>query len=194
MTHHKPRSLKDHPSGSELGIAFERGEISAHDLDHDDFDCAQCDRPLALGKRPDLVVSLAALLFLSGCAELMVLSSATAIVASLPSTKTQEQANTRTFAYPVADVFNVLTQEVEKNGRTIVERDAASSTLRISYPFSLLKNNWGGTIGITCTAIESGTAVTINGDGRDVISHIREIGDEILGDVERALRQQPRVL
>jgi hypothetical protein len=47
---------------------------------------------------------------------------------------------------------------------------------------------------ITCIADEYGTTVTIVGDGRDAVARVRAIGDEVLQDVDRALRRQARML
>jgi len=133
--------------------------------------------------------------FVSGCAEVMLLSSATTLVKALPSNEPHwVETNRLEFAYPVGDVYALLVQGVERNGRKLVEQDAASQSVLVSYPFSLLKNNWGGSIKITCTASEFGTTVTIQGDGRDVVPHVRSIGDEVLDDVGSALRRQARTL
>jgi hypothetical protein len=104
------------------------------------------------------------------------------------------ETNRLTVDLPAADVFAILEQEVEKNDRKIVERKPAACTLLLSYPFSLLKNNWGGTIKITCVADQYGTTVTVFGDGRDAVSRVRSMGDEIMADLADALRRQPRAL
>ena len=147
------------------------------------------------GLRAALLAGAAAIALLSGCAELMVVSSATALVTGLPSNDPRwVETNQMAFDHPVAAVYELATREVERNGRKIVERDEPAHSLLVSYPFSWMKNNWGGTIRITCASMESGTKVTIVGDGRDIVPHVRDIGDEILRDLDKALRQQPRTL
>jgi hypothetical protein len=130
----------------------------------------------------------------SGCAALAVADAVT-MVKALPSNEPHwVEMNRQEFAYPVGDVYAQLVQGVERSGRKLVEEDAATRTLLVSYPFSLLKNNWGGSMRITCAATKFGSSVTIQGDGRDVIPHVRTIGDEVLEDVGNALRRQPRTL
>jgi hypothetical protein len=114
---------------------------------------------------------------------------------SLPSNEPHwVETNRLEFAYPVDDVYEQLAQGVEIGGRKLVEQEPSAHTLRVSYPFSLLKNNWGGSLKITCTTTEFGTTVTIQGDGRDVVPHVRTIGDEVLDDLGNALRRRARTL
>lgn len=149
------------------------------------------------GRRRTLAAAAALVVLppLSGCAEVMLVSGVATMVKALPSNEPRwVQTNRLTVGHAAPDVYALLEQEAEKNGRTIVERDAASLSLRISYPFSLLKNNWGGTMRITCVADASGTQVTIEGDGRDATTHVRAIGNEVLADLDGALRRQARTL
>lgn len=133
--------------------------------------------------------------FLSGCAELMVASSAATLAKALSPHEPQwVEVSQLTFAYPVDTVYMLLLQVVERNDRRIVERTAESHALMASYPFSWLKNNWGGSLKITCAPNESGTTVSFEGDGRDTLQHVRAIGDEVLADLDRELRRQPRAL
>ena len=133
---------------------------------------------------------------LSGCAELMLANSLVSMAAAAVPSNTARlvEINQLLFAYPPEVVYAVVLESVERNGRKIAERNADAQSLRVSYPFSWLKNNWGGMLTITCTASEFGTTVTILGDGRDVVPHVRAIGDEVLDDVDAALRRQPRAL
>lgn len=137
---------------------------------------------------------VATLPFFSGCAVLTAAQGVT-MVAALPSEVPHwVETNRLEFADPVSDVYVQLTQGVERSGRKIVERDESTHTLLVSYPFSLLRNNWGGTLKITCAATEYGSTVTIHGDGRDAVPRVRAIGDEVLEDVGNALRRKPRTL
>ena len=141
-------------------------------------------------------VSLCALApVLSGCAELMLVSNVATLAAATPSSTAHGvETNRLTFPYPPDVVMAVVVEVVERHDRKIVERNAGAQSIRVSYPFSWLKNNWGGTLTITCAASEFGTTVTILGDGRDAVPRVRAIGDEVLDDVGTALRRQPRML
>lgn len=139
--------------------------------------------------------ALPILLQLHGCAAVMLVGNTAALVKAFPSNVLKwVETNRLEVSEPADVVFAVVAQEVERNGRAIIERDVASHVLSVSYPFSWLKNNWGGTIRISCVASGNGTAVRVEGDGRDVVTHVRDIGDEILGDLDRALRRRPRTL
>ncbi len=117
------------------------------------------------------------------------------MVKGLPSNEPHRvETNRMDFAYPVGDVYPQLVHGVERSGRKLVEQEPAAHALLVSYPFSLLKNNWGGSLRIRCATTEFGTTVTIQGDGRDVVPHVRTIGDEVLEDVGNALRRQARTL
>lgn len=128
----------------------------------------------------------------SGCAAYYGVA-AVMMVKALPSNEPHwVETNRQEFAYPVGDVYAQLVQGVERSGRKLVEQEAATHRLLVSYPFSPLK--WGGSLRITCAATEFGTTVTVEGDGRDPVSTVRKIGDEVLEDVGNALRRLPRTL
>jgi len=103
----------------------------------------------------------------------------------------KSETDRATLAYPVATVYPTLRQTVERNGRTIVEPIDASYTLRVSYPFSLLANNWGGVITISCIAQGDATTVVFLGSGRDTNQRLQKIGDDIIRDLRAALDRQP---
>jgi hypothetical protein len=150
-----------------------------------------------IGRRRTLAAAgaLVALPLLSGCAEVMLISSAATMVKALPSNEPHwVETNRLTVGHAAPAVYALLEQQTEKNGRKIVERDAATLSLRVAYPFSLLKNNWGGTMRISCVADAWGTTVTVQGDGRDATTHVRAIGNEVLADLDSALRRLPRTL
>lgn len=102
------------------------------------------------------------------------------------------QTNTLTLPVDAAAVYAALVQTLESDGRTIVERDPAGGTLRVSYPFSLLHNNWGGMLTIACIAHGPDTVVTITSDAHDADTRVALIGDEILAALTKALQQSPR--
>lgn len=133
---------------------------------------------------------------LSGCAEMLLLGGAVGLAqaAAGPSKPDTAETNRLSIAAGLEVTYGLLKSEVERNGRAIVEHDDTAHTLLVSYPFSVLKNNWGGSLRITCTADESGTTVVITGDGRDDIVRVRKIGDEVLADLAAALRRLPRTL
>ena len=117
---------------------------------------------------PERIVAmllLAATVLLQGCAELAVGIVGQVVVPALaaaayPSTPgdgtvSTAETNRATLGYPAVIAYAALTQTVERNGRKIVEAIPATYTLRISYPFSLWANNWGGVITITLrTAVD----------------------------------------
>jgi hypothetical protein len=150
---------------------------------------------IRLWMRVAAVILSASVPLFSGCAGLLVADGVAKMATALPSNEPRWVETSRlTFAYPAADVYALVVQEVERNDRKIVERDVQSRYLIVSYPFSWLKNLWGGRLKIACTSDEYGTTVTIVGDGRDAVVRVRAIGDEVLEDVDRALRRQPRML
>lgn len=102
------------------------------------------------------------------------------------------RTNKRTVPHDAATVYAALLKSLEGEGRTIVDRDPASGTVRVSYPFSLVRNNWGGTLTIVCSARGSDTEVTITSDGRDADTRVARIGDEILAALTDELRAVPR--
>ena len=133
-------------------------------------------------RRTLAAILAAAIPFLSGCP-------------SLPSNEPHwVETNQLTFTYPVEDVYTLVVLGVERNGRAIVALSADSHSILVSYPFSWLKNNWGGSLKIACVQTEFGTSVIILGDGRDTVPRVRAIGDEVLKDLDGALRRQPRTL
>jgi len=104
----------------------------------------------------------------------------------LPKTETHRA----TLAYPVATVYATLKHTAAQNGRAIVETIDESHSLRVSYPFSLFTNNWGGVITISCIAEGQGTTVVFLGSGRDTNQRLLKIDDEILHDLREALARQ----
>ena len=142
-----------------------------------------------------LATALPILLLLHGCAAMMLASNTAILIKSFPSNEPRWVETNRLIVTERTDVvFAAVIQEVERNGREIIQRDPEAHAISVSYPFSWLKNNWGGVIRITCVAGDNGTDVIVQGDGRDIVPHVRDIGDEILGDLDRALRRQPRTL
>jgi PleD family two-component response regulator len=139
-------------------------------------------------------VAASAILIVSGCAEVLLVDAA-AMAKALPSHKTRWiEANRLEFAYPAADVYAILVQGVERNGRKIVEQDAASGSVVVAYPLVIRRNDWSASLKITCAASGSGTTVTVLHDGRDAVERVHAIGDEVLADVGGALRRQARTL
>src|SRR5690242_11262968 len=118
------------------------------------------------------VVVFAAAALLSGCAAVPPAGSADTSAAAPGSRQAHwVEIERLAFGYPPDVVYTALVQGMERNGRQIVEQDPQSQTVHVSYPFSWLKNNWGGTLRITCITSEFGTTVTLHGDARDAVSH-----------------------
>lgn len=99
----------------------------------------------------------------------------------------KEVLKTASLPYPVAKVYAALLQSVERDGRTIVEASPLTTTLRVSYPFSFLANNWGGVMIVSCTEDDRGTKLMVIGSGRDTAARQRPIAVEIIHDLELAL-------
>ena len=99
----------------------------------------------------------------------------------------REVTNRTTFYRPAVQVYEVLLTTVERNGRTIVGTEPSAYVLRVSYPFSLFSNNWGGVLTLTCVPRDDATLLLVVGSGRDTTARLRRIGDEIVSDLGAAL-------
>ena len=135
---------------------------------------------------------------LGGCAELLVVATMPIVVGGANVVANpdlvlipKEETNRETFKYPTPTVYSVLTLTVERNGRRIVDSNTAEYTIRVSYPFSFLTNNWGGVIEIACLQEGTDTRITILGSGRDPNYRVKKIGDEILSEMRLSLEQLP---
>jgi len=137
---------------------------------------------------------LSSVMLLQGCVVLLGVQAAVGVIGGtavltnpdmelIPKTEVSRE----TLAYPIALVFATLEHTVERNGRKIIEPLAASYALRVSYPFSLLTNNWGGVITVTCIPEGQDTTIVILGSGRDPVQRLEKIGVEIFHDVRIAL-------
>jgi hypothetical protein len=148
------------------------------------------------------IAVLALLVFaslLGGCAELLVVATVPIVVggarvAANPDLVLipKEETHRETLKYPTPTVYSALTRTAERNGRRIIDSNPAEYTIRVSYPFSFLTNNWGGVITIACLQEGSDTKITIIGSGRDPNYRVKKIGDEILSEMRIALEQLPR--
>lgn len=142
-----------------------------------------------------VVLLLAALPLLSGCAELLLAQSAVVLAQTVaPTNVTEDETNRESFIFAVADVWSALTRSVEHDGRKLVSRDDEKLTLRVSYPFSWLRNNWGGVLTIACEPVQPDpavptTIVRIVSDAKDSTRRVRLIGDDILGRLREQLRR-----
>ncbi|MEO8281266.1 MAG: hypothetical protein ABI564_16320 [Ideonella sp.] len=143
--------------------------------------------------------AVAAMLALSGCAALLGINALSQVVHGIKGPVADEsrerEANRQVFPYAVAQVYEALLHVVERDDRKIVDQDPVAHTLRVSYPFSWLHNNWGGFIKIACVAnAENGSAgsttVTVVGGARDASWRIRALGNQVLADLASSLDQQ----
>jgi len=91
--------------------------------------------------------------------------------------------------HSIDDVYRALIRVAETDGLVLVAEDPAAHKLRVSYPFSLLHNNWGGEITITCVAYGYGTRVLFENDGRDARSRVEKIEAKLLDGTLKWLRQ-----
>lgn len=151
-----------------------------------------------LPARIGAVLLLAVAALLQGCAVVSLAIAIPAVIGGTamavdPGLEVAPKAvtNKATLAYPTSKVYSALAQTVERNGREIVESTPAKYTLRVSYPFSLLANNWGGVITITCVPEGSDTTITILGSGRDSNHRLQKIGDEVVNDLKMFLILEP---
>ena len=105
----------------------------------------------------------------------------------------EQELSRQTYPYAVADVYEALTHVVENNDRKIIDQQAETYNMRVSYPFSWLHNNWGGVMKISCASIASidgveSTTVIVLGGARDAIFRVRAISNQILTDLGRRLQ------
>lgn len=91
--------------------------------------------------------------------------------------------------YPIAAVYRGLTSVAEADGRKIVATDREAYTLRISYPFSLARNNWGDEITVTCVVDGAGTRMLFADDGHDAPARVQKIEAKLRSDTVNWLRQ-----
>jgi hypothetical protein len=78
-----------------------------------------------------------------------------------------------------------------REGITHTERDDESHVLRVSYPLSLTRNLWGGTIEFRCTRENSNTVVSVTGYSHDPVRRLRAISDEMLDELGRRVGNTP---
>jgi hypothetical protein len=91
--------------------------------------------------------------------------------------------------YPITDVYAGLLWSTEAEGLTILSADASDYVLHVSYPFSLLHNNWGGEITITCAVDGYGTRVLFADNGRDAAGRVQKLESKLLDHTLKRLRQ-----
>ena len=91
--------------------------------------------------------------------------------------------------YPITAVYHELVRVAESDGLKIVGTDEVTYTLRVSYPFSLTQNNWGGEITITCVVERAGTRVLFKDNGHDFLPRVRKIEAKMLDRALKSLRQ-----
>lgn len=94
-----------------------------------------------------------------------------------------------TIEYPIPDVYRGLLWAADAEGMTIITANEADYFLRVSYPFSLIHNNWGGEITITCVIDGSGTRVLFGDNGRDAAGRVQKLESRLLDQTMKRLRQ-----
>jgi hypothetical protein len=102
----------------------------------------------------------------------------------------KEVTNQALFLHPAPQVYATLLATIERDGRRVVEANPLALTIRVSYPFSLAANHWGGVLTVACEAHDAQTLLRIVGSGRDGIALVRPIGDAIIRDLAAALAAQ----
>ena len=142
-------------------------------------------------------VGAAACLLLAGCvaggAAALGTVVAGARMASEPdyAPLAREVTDRVTFHRPAPQVYEALIATVERNDRRIVGSEPDAYLLRVSYPFSMQTNHWGGVLTLSCVPEGTSTALVIVGSGRDGTARLRQIGDEIVSDLGAALERTP---
>ena len=91
--------------------------------------------------------------------------------------------------YPISDVYGGLLRAAEAEGLTVVKTDASDYVLRVSYPFSLIHNNWGGEITITCVVDGYGTRVHFADSGSDAPGRVHKLESKLLDRTLKRLGQ-----
>lgn len=128
---------------------------------------------------------------LTGCAEVKLIADTAVLIANHVSEKPPLVEVTKLpLSDPPEAVYEALVASVARDGRQIVEQDAATQTVRASYPGTWKR--WAGSLTIKITADERATLVTILGERKD--PEVRKVADAVLDDLAVALRRQPRSL
>lgn len=91
--------------------------------------------------------------------------------------------------HPIDDVYRALIRVAGTYELELVADDPSAYKLRVSYPFSLVHNNWGGEITISCVVDGYGTRVLFENDGRDALPRIQKIEAKLLDGTLKWLRQ-----
>jgi hypothetical protein len=91
--------------------------------------------------------------------------------------------------YPITDVYAGLLWAAGAEGLTIITADAAGYVLHVSYPFSLIQNNFGGEITITCVVDGYGTRVLFADNGRDAAGRVHKLESKLLDHTLKWLRK-----
>jgi hypothetical protein len=92
--------------------------------------------------------------------------------------------------YPISAVYRGLVEVSDAAGLKVVAADDAAYTLRVSYPFSLAQNNWGGEITVKCVQDAYGTRVLFEDDGHDTPFRVKKLEARLLDDTLKWLQQQ----
>ena len=139
-----------------------------------------------------LLVLLSATHTLTGCAYVSLDLATTTVIGVRQGTVSEGETNQRTFPHSIEKVYAGLLASVERDGRRVVDRDPGQLLIRVSYPFSWLQNNWGGTITVSCTSgkAQDGyqlTTVHVFGSKSDAHSRLTKMGDKLLNDLAAQL-------
>jgi hypothetical protein len=101
----------------------------------------------------------------------------------------ERQVATKAVAVDVGAVFDALGQVGQRQGRTVLARDAASHSLRVSFPFFIEGRNAEGVLDVTCVAEGGSTLVTLVGDGKSPAIEVRKAANAVLAALTELLRQ-----
>lgn len=93
----------------------------------------------------------------------------------------------KTFAADVKTVFDALGRVGASQGRQVVAIDAATHSLRVSFPYFVEGRSAQGMLDVACLADSGQTTVTITGDGKSPDLDVRKAADAVLADLVRVL-------
>lgn len=93
----------------------------------------------------------------------------------------------KVYAFDSAAVFDALVRAAAGKDRKVAMRDAASCSMRLSYPFFQEGRSVEGVLEVACRADDGRTIVTITGDGKGPDLEVRRASDVLLAELSAQL-------
>jgi len=136
------------------------------------------------------LVLITTILFISGCSPKVNPIMAVGKVVTTSNAKVAVLGS-QIYHYDINVIYRLLGETIERNGRHIENSSAETHTVVVSYPFSMLRDRWGGTLTVHCEPVEYGTKVTITG-GPDPPFKITNIANEIFSNLSsKVVNEEP---